>query len=150
MVKACSWPLLILPMSTQCYVHVGKKAYGYAKEPQKDFEFTVFRLGDTVQVAFVAAGRRHHACTVKTTPEVARWLAHALLATCEASGDARINRLQVKDDIICERITGDISPEANQAPNHALQRTGAAVTPAASGPPPSRPPRSGRASRAGR
>ena len=37
-----------------------------------------------------------------------------------------------------------------EAPNHALQRTGAAVTPAASGPPPSRPPRSGRASRAGR
>jgi hypothetical protein len=33
---------------------------------------------------------------------------------------------------------------------HALQRTGAAVTPAASGPPPSGPPRSGRASRAGR
>ena len=34
--------------------------------------------------------------------------------------------------------------------NHALQQTGAAVAPAASGLPPSRPPRSGRASRAGR
>ena len=40
--------------------------------------------------------------------------------------------------------------QKTEAPNHALQRTGAAVTPAASGPPPSRPPRSGRASRAGR
>ena len=38
-----------------------------------------------------------------------------------------------------------------ETPNHALQRTGAAVTPAASIPPPSpTPPRSGRASRARR
>jgi hypothetical protein len=94
-------------MSTQCYVNVGKKAYGYAKEPQKDFEFMVFRRGDTVEVRFFAAGKRLHTCAVKTNPEVARWLAHALLATSEATGAARINRLRVENDIICERITGD-------------------------------------------
>jgi len=44
----------------------------------------------------------------------------------------------------------DAALKRTEAPPQALQRTGAAVTPAASSPPPSRPPRSGRASRARR
>ena len=40
--------------------------------------------------------------------------------------------------------------EKTEAPNHARQRTGAALVPAASAPPPSRSPRSGRANRADR
>jgi prevent-host-death family protein len=44
----------------------------------------------------------------------------------------------------------DAALNQSEAPGHAPQRTDAAVTPAASAPPPSRPPRSGRASRARR
>lgn len=105
-------------MSTQCYVQVGKKPRRYACEPHTDFEFWAFRVGDSISLHFFGKGKRTHAGTIKTNPEVARWLAHALLAACEADSEARTSQLHVKNDKIVERRTGSTSksePEKRSA-----------------------------------
>lgn len=99
-------------MHTQFKVTVGKKAYGYGKETERSFEATVFRQGETVEVHFFFEGSRHHAGTIKTGPDVARWLAHALLAATEGARDSRLNSIQVKDDLIVLRTGSSTTPDA--------------------------------------
>jgi hypothetical protein len=104
-------------MSTKFYVNIGKKAYGYGKDSQSDFELNVFPikstlLGDAVAVHFNVQsepgepGKRHHAGTFKTSPEIARWLAYALLAACEAPKSAHANSIKVEGNKITKRHKG--------------------------------------------
>lgn len=98
-------------VNTEFSVNVGGKAYGYGKESEGSFDIGVHRLCEQIQVHFFFKGSRHHVGTLKTSADIARWLAYALLAATEGASDARINRLRVRDDEITERITqGELFP----------------------------------------
>lgn len=94
-------------MSTEFSVKLGEEAYGYGQESEHSFGVSVHRLGEgPVEVNFHFEGVRHHAGRLKTSPEVARWLAYALLAAVEGPAGNRASKLCVKDDHIVLRSSG--------------------------------------------
>ena len=99
-------------MSTEFSVTLGNESYSYGKEPESSFDILVHRLGDQIHVNFFFKGARHHVGKLKTSPEVARWLAHAFLCTTDGSPDVRSNELRVRDDGLIEHLT------RGQIPSH--------------------------------
>lgn len=93
-------------MPTQFYVSVGQDADKYAQEIEHSFEAIAFRLGDQVRLQFNFEGSRHHVGVLRTTPEIARWIAYALLSATEGATECRANRICVRDGSIAERQPG--------------------------------------------
>ncbi|MDR3406618.1 MAG: hypothetical protein P4L99_29300 [Chthoniobacter sp.] len=90
-------------MPTQFYVSVGQDADKYAKEIEHSFEALAFRQDDQISLQFNFEGSRHHVGTLRTTPEIARWIAYALLSATEGPAGSRVNRICVRDGAITER-----------------------------------------------
>lgn len=85
------------------YVHLGKRASKYAKDEETNYEASVVRLFDAIHVSFFFQGERHHTGTMKVSPEVARWLAYALLSATDGGKDAQPVSMRVVEDSIVER-----------------------------------------------
>jgi len=90
-------------MPTQFYVSVGQDADKYAKEIEHSFEAVAFREFDQIRLQFNFEGSRHHVGILKTTPEIARWIAYALLSATEGAAESRSNRICVREGSITER-----------------------------------------------